>query len=281
MDSLKLFKLDPESIAEGESWKVGSDGGSRERNLGDILGDGALSILTGKNYREEVDKATKDRYVSKVEDKLGKTNINKYSSVPGGEQLGSLADTSVSTLEATLTGNKELRNSLDQAMVLTGRGEDAFAGLSTPGAILATAQKIKRGDEEDREDEIRGEQIAEKDKDRKALEAYQSQVLAGQKETRDFNQWQAQENNRFRQHQLEVEGIRLENARAERVAEKNANREDKRYALEMQIAQNGLDRAYQRERDERADARADKAQRQQSIMALVKGLSQLGAGFSL
>ena len=169
-------------------------------------------------------------------DKLGKTNINKYSSVPGGEQLGSLADTSYTTLQATLTGNKELRDSLDQAMVLTGRGEDAFAGLSTPGAILAAAQKIKTGDERDREDEITGKQIAEKNKDRAATKAYQDKVLAGQEADRDFNKWQAQQNNNWKQHQLEVEGIRLENARAERIAERKANREDKRYALEMQIA---------------------------------------------
>ena len=65
MPVLKLFGLDPESIAKNETWTVDSDGGSRERDLGDILGDGALSILTGKKTTEKkLIKATKNRYVS-------------------------------------------------------------------------------------------------------------------------------------------------------------------------------------------------------------------------
>ena len=57
------------------------------------------------------------------------------------------------------------------------------------------------------------------------------------------------------------------------------NRDDLKFGQEMQIAQmNMADR-----KAERADRREDRlaAQRQQSIMALIKGLSQLGAGMAI
>ena len=131
-----------------------------------------------------------------------------------------------------------------------------------------------------------GERIAERqitlaEDNAESLSELRAAQLKGQEADREYRQWKDGQDDKFRKHQLEVAQIEKQNARAERLAESKANREDKRYALEMQIAQNGLDRAYQRERDERADARTDKLQRQQSIMTLVKGLTQLSAGFSL
>ena len=90
-----------------------------------------------------------------------------------------------------------------------------------------------------------------------------------------------QEAARFRAHQLDVEGIRAENSRRERQFEASQNRELTREQNMMQLKLANMDRSDRREdrRMEREDRQADK--RQASIMMLIKGLSQLGAGFSI
>ena len=268
---LRFFNLTPEQIAEGElsEYSVKDGKGARESNLINTIGDGILSTLTGKDYKAEVDKATRGLYVDKLERNHGAL-IDKYGSVTGGQKLGELGDTSESALTRILTGNKDRQDALDQATALTGEDESYFSDQKTTGGILGAATKHERNRVEAKEDEVQGRTDARLAVADRRYDAQQ-----------EYLQHRDKENDRFRQHQLQVAQIEKQNARAERLAESKANREDKRYALEMQIAQNGLDRAYRRERDERADARADKAQRQQSIMALVKGLSQLGAGFSL
>ena len=74
-----------------------------------------------------------------------------------------------------------------------------------------------------------------------------------------WRRYQSEENNAWRKSQSE--------------------KEDKRYGMQMQLAM--LDRSDKREdrRIAREDRQADK--RQASIMMLIKGLSQLGAGFSI
>ena len=74
-----------------------------------------------------------------------------------------------------------------------------------------------------------------------------------------WRRYQSEENNAWRKSQSE--------------------KEERRYDMQMQLAQ--LDRSDKREdrRLAREDRQADK--RQASIMMLIKGLSQLGAGFSI
>ena len=102
----------------------------------------------------------------------------------------------------------------------------------------------------------------------------QKTIAANQKEAN-------QESARFQRHQLEVEGIRAENARRERQFEAAQNRELTREQNMMQLRLANMDRADRREdrRMEREDRQAEK--RQASIMMLIKGLTQLGAGFSI
>ena len=90
------------------------------------------------------------------------------------------------------------------------------------------------------------------------------------------------------ENRLEIEDRRYESQlarqqynedRDEAWRRSQSEREDKRYDMQMQLAQ--LDRADKREdrRIAREDRQADK--RQASIMMLIKGLTQLGAGFSI
>ena len=88
-----------------------------------------------------------------------------------------------------------------------------------------------------------------------------------------------EERARFQRHQLEVEGIRAENARRERQFEAAQNRQLTKEQNMMQLKLANMDRADRREerRMEREDREADK--RKESIMMLIRGLTQLGAGF--
>ena len=97
----------------------------------------------------------------------------------------------------------------------------------------------------------------------------------------NFQKSQAEEANAFRRHQLEVEGIRAENARRERQFEAAQNRELTREQNKMQLNIAMMDR--QDKREDRRIAREDREadQRQASIMMLIKGLTQLGAGFTV
>ena len=79
------------------------------------------------------------------------------------------------------------------------------------------------------------------------------------KSQEDWRRYQAEDNSAWRKSQAE--------------------KEERRYDMQMQLAQ--LDRSDKREdrRIEREDRKAEK--RQDSIMLLIKGLTQLGAGFNI
>lgn len=85
----------------------------------------------------------------------------------------------------------------------------------------------------------------------------------------------------YKRHQLEVQRIENENARRQRNHELQLQREDNKAKGEMQ-----MQIAMMEQGDRRADREARREdrlalQRQQSIASLIKGLTQLGAGFAI
>ena len=86
----------------------------------------------------------------------------------------------------------------------------------------------------------------------------------------DQLEYQFDQNQRERAHNAEM-------ARLDR----KSDRSDKKELFALQMQQNNLDRAYMRERDERADARADRDKRTAMLMQMVQGLSKLGYGMAI
>ena len=68
---LKALGLTPEQVAERELQDYDVKKGARDVTFGDQIGDGIMSLLTGKDYAKEVAQKTKDLYVDGLKDRAG------------------------------------------------------------------------------------------------------------------------------------------------------------------------------------------------------------------
>ena len=216
-----------EENAERERLSYDPKTGQRKKDLGDKIGDyifqrGAL-----------LDKATKDAYVGNLEDTYG-TQIRKYGSVVGGEDVDTLSRLSEKQLRNRLLSNKELKGARSEAGATTGKDITTFEDLDTPEAVRARASKLIK-------DELDG-------KSEKA---------------------ETKEQNRHDESIRRDERIRSE-GRLDRNLERQLSAENAKMQMQLEYS-----RLAQSDRQRTAD-RKDKA-----IMALLGGLGNLGAGFTI
>ena len=274
---LELLGLDPKSIASAVDYTPGE---GRKKDIGDYFGDAILSALTGTNYSERVEEASKVKRGEKLDDIFGGriadvAGLQGYSELPG---LDGLADMKSSDIEKELKRREATKNALSTAAVTYGVDIEDLKGLTDPGEILSKASGLKRdadkaetirleGRVDDRlaqQQAIETARLAHDTSQKNALYAHNASESSKQLayKTQEQNKRLAHEshqNNLTRQYQTDV-------------AKYDAN-------TKLQVAQmESADRRYDREA-----AREDRlaSQRQASIMALVKGLTQMGAGFAI
>lgn len=274
----EFLNLDPESIAEGESYKPGK---GRERDIGDRIGDGLMSILTGKDYGALVEAAAKDDRTAAIGREYG-SQLDSVAGLKGYSELTDLADMEDSTITREINKRLATQKARNTAAVTYGIDITKLDDLTDPGAIMSAAIGLK--DEKDRE--TRNE---ERDYKEGVVEKERTHQLAL---TGAQNAHEASETNKRLAH----EAAERNNLRAFETEQTNAR-------LAHEANQNNLTRQYQADlakhdantklqlgmmesadrRADRADAREDRlaSQRQASIMALVKGLTQMGAGFAI
>ena len=261
---LDLLGLTPEKIAENESWDPKK--GERTRDFGDKAGDAIMSVLTGRDYGQAVEDATKTTYTDTLRDAAG-TRLTRYGSVVGGEDVSDLSKLTGKQLEQRLTSNQALKDSRTTASVTSGRDRSEYMELNDPDAIQSLAARHVRLDREKEKEKARERELElltrSETRETERLDradARQTALLAHQTEQTNLrNAHNANEANKTRLHELALQEAR--NSQTMQLA--MMDREDKL-----------ADRRYARE-----DRAADR--RQQSIMMMIKGLAQLGQGFSL
>ena len=277
MDELKrLFGLDLESQAENYTTRL-SDDRSEIKNFGildritDVFADGT---------KEEV----RQRAAELVEDKLNKGTSGARSNIldmTSGTQMG-LTDDSLKirpgeteqAYKNRINSTTRTGNAVLNAIATTpGFDPSKVEKGATAGTVAGMQRSIvdEKTNENERKEQGRYDDIQERQtKTEERLATAQENQRLQNERAQAFREHESSENRKERVYNARMERQRQDALRADRKAELLMNREMKT-----------LDRQYMRERDERADARAEKDKRQQSIMLLVKGLSQLGAGFSI
>ena len=213
--------------AKRERLSYDPETGERKKDWGDHIGD--FILQTGP----ALDKATKDSYVNNLEDNY-ETDIKRYGSVVGGEDVSNLSRLSEKQLGRRLAANKALQVARSEAGATTGNDITKFEDLSTPEAVRARAAKLVK-------DEL--------DKKTKASET--------------------KEQDRHDESIRRDDRIRSE-GRLDRNLQSQLNAENNKMQLQLEYA-----RLAQSDRQRTAD-RKDKA-----IMALLGGLGNLGAGFTI
>jgi len=246
--------LDPTKVAESQLSSYDPKTGRREKDFGDHLGDGLMNIIL-PGFGSKVDEATKNLYIDTLKEGAG-NRLTRYGSVDGGQDTSNLSRLSATQLEQRLLANKELKEARTKAVTLSGRDRSEYMDLSDPDEILSRAvthaEIDKEGDKEKEKTDaadIRAEGYKRQD----ALLAHQTQ------QTNLMNAHNADQANKQRAHEFAVQEARNAQTMQLAMMDREAKMADRQYM-----------------REERA---ADK--RQQSIMMLIKGLSQLGAGFSI
>ena len=144
---LELLGLTPEQIAENETWDPKK--GRRTKDLGDRIGDGVMSILTGSNYSDRVQEATKSQYTDNLQELYG-DRIGKTQGVAGYEQIGDLSRLSAAKLEQELKNREGTRNARSLAAAETGLDRSEFTGLTDPGEIAARASKLVKDEKDEK-----------------------------------------------------------------------------------------------------------------------------------
>ncbi len=216
-----------EEQAQRELAEYNPKTGQRKQDWGDIIGD----KIFGR--KEAIDKAVADLHVSNLTDNF-ETDIKRYGSVVGGEDVSNLSRLSEKNLARRLAANKALQVARSEAGATTGNDITTFEDLSTPEAVRARASKLIKG-------ELDGK--------------------AEKKETK--------EQNRYDKSIRRDERIRSE-GRLDRNLERQLSAENNKMQLQLEYA-----RLAQSDRQRTAD-RKDKA-----IMALLSGLGNLAAGFTI
>ena len=246
--------LDPTKVAESQLSSYDPKTGKREKDIGDHLGDGLMSIFV-RGFGDKVDQATQDLHVDTLTEGAG-NRLGRYGSVVGGEDTSDLTGLTSRELDRRLNSNQTLKDARTKAVSSTGRDRSEYMDLSDPDAILSLAATHVRKDKESEKARLKAEAagIRQEQYDRQDL-LYAHQT--GQ--TNLMNAHNADQANKQRAHEFAVQEAR--------------NNQTMQLAM-MDRQDKMADRRYMRE-----ERQADK--RQESIMMLIKGLSQLGAGFSI
>ena len=232
---------DIDEAAERELSEYNPKTGKRKQSFGDIIGD----KLFGR--KEAIDKAVADLHVSNLKDNLG-TQINRYGDVVGGEDVSNLRRLTSQQVTNRLASNKELQGARSEAGATTGQDITTFEDLNTPEAVRARASKLVR------------EKLDAKDKKQESKDDAALEYAKGRDRLRD------------KRYDLEQDRIWNDKreGRLDRNLERQLNAENNKMQLQLEYA-----RLAQSDRQRTAD-RKDKA-----IMALLSGLGNLGAGFTI
>ena len=241
---LKMFGQTAEQQAKGDMGDYDSETGKLDRGPIESWFDSMLGRT------ESVQTEAQDQYVKGLE------------STQAGDSLLTLRPDAKIT---PTTQKRDLRRDL-----LTAQNQDALisdikaTGLSTRSKSELQGMSVEDltslrtdliGKKKDADSQKPGgaqwSATRQEERDKESDKRYQSEL--------EYRKWSTEKDDAWRKYQSE--------------------KEDKRLDMQMELAQ--LDRADRRE--DRRIAREDKAadRRQQSIMMLIKGLAQLGQGFSL
>ena len=147
---LKALGLTPEQVAERELQDYDVKKGARDVTFGDQIGDGIMSLLTGKDYAKEVAQKTKDLYVDGLKDRAG-ARLDRTRNVAGYENLtdGQLASMSDNQLNAALEDREATKAARSLAAATTGLDRGQFLAATDAGEIKALAAKYVK-DEADK-----------------------------------------------------------------------------------------------------------------------------------
>ena len=273
---LSLFGLDLDSQAQAEVSALNS---GRDDFKNWDLGDMFRSAVTGvsrESVLEEASKILTEKINDQSSDKVGSILDSTAGTSIGftEDSLGIQPGESLSQYNARLGRGTRLGTAVQEAIATTpGFDASTVTSASSPTSVLQTARTItdkkaadKKQEADERQDEL-DKRYYDSIKDRN-----EQQKVANQQADRaqSFREHEARENRKERAHREKMARLERQDERADRKSELLMNREMKM-----------LDRQYMRERDERADARADKAKKQQMIMQMMKGLSNMGAAFAL
>ena len=255
----QTFGLDLESQAEKYADRLKDDrSGVKKWGAGDMFND-----MFAEGTQAEVEAAAKKL----VEDRINKNSVGDIEAIKQ-----SLAGTGVDLSNLTIKDNETETSYKARKSGLLNTGQLVTAAYAANPKYFDKSNVTSTGDI----DSETTRAIEEKDSDltnpqsnasvTKKLDASEARADRLEAESnrrdqadREYRRWSTEKDDAWRKHQSE--------------------KEDKRLDMQMELAQ--LDRADRRE--DRRIAREDKAadRRQQSIMMLIKGLAQLGQGFSL
>ena len=274
----ELLGLDPKSIASATDYTPGE---GRKKDIGDYIGDSIMSVLTGSNYSQLVEDASKtklgerydDVYGGRLEDVAG---LKGYSALPGvGEGL---ADMKESDIKKELARREATKKALGTAAVTYGVDIEELKGLTDPGEILSKASGLKK--DADQSEVLRQEsRVDDRLAQQQAIET--ARLAHDTTKTNALYAHTASENNKERAYKAKEQNRRLAHESYQNNLTRQYQTDVAKYDAntKLQVAQmESADRRYDRE-----VAREDRlaSQRQASIMALVKGLTQMGAGFAI
>lgn len=192
---LKALGLTPEQVAERELQDYDAKKGARDVTFGDQIGDGIMSLLTGKDYAKEVAQKTKDLYVDGLKEKAG-ARLDRTRDVVGYENLtdGQLASMTHNQLKAALDDRAATKDARSFIAAQTGLDRGQFLATTDPGEIKALGAKYVK-DEADKK-----EQKAETKEENRYIDLRRDQLMDRQDARRSEN----------RRYELEV--MRLQQA---------------------------------------------------------------------
>ena len=214
---LELLGLTPEQIAENESWDPKK--GKRTKDLGDRVGDGVMSLLTGTNYGERVQEATKGQYLENMEDLYG-DRINKTRGVAGYDDIGDLSRLTARKIEQELRNREATKRARSSRRAATGETKaDLDLTVIDPDAITAGGTKYLK-------DEQAAKVRKAENKDERRYRDSQDLLLMNM----ENNQANLRADRELRRDQQAYENRRLD------LQEARADRRDRQAAIQQMMA---------------------------------------------
>lgn len=143
-----LLNLTPEKIAEGQTWDPKK---GREKDLGDVIGDGLMSILTQTNYGDEVAKYSKQYHVDDLTDIYG-GRLKKVTGLEGYDDIGDLSKLSREKLLEEIKDREKTRSARSTRRASTGETVgDLDLTETDPGTIIAGGTKYLKDEKKTKE----------------------------------------------------------------------------------------------------------------------------------
>ena len=201
--------------------------------------------------------------------------LEGYSELPG---LDGLADMKSSDIEKELKRREATKQALSTAAVTYGVDIEELKGLTDPGEILSKASGLKKAEGVAERTRQEGRADAKEERARIEAEKIRNHTIT---ESNNARAHEAAETSKLRAFETQQTNARL----AHESTQNNLTRQ-----YQADLAKHDANTKLQLGMMESADRRADRAaaredrlasQRQASIMALVKGLTQMGAGFAI